>query len=322
MLTGHSGAGAPIIRGQFGREHRPSSFLALRVLDPFKRQGPAWDHLPDTSLWEPSESEVSRFDAALTTKIPPGHEYIDLVDEIWNRGFEVFLVGGTVRDVLAGESANDVDLVTSMPLALALDVLRPMFRNDALRVHPNTGFCRLGGTPASGDPFIDLKMVCLDNLGTPNAQFGASLQTDVVHRDFACNALYYDPKNKLIVDPTGTGLADVERRKLTLVSERTRILNIDAAKIAIRFFKFVSRGYEPHDSTLATVRNDYIVELASMPRSQLVGYTRTQILSKHDAASWPSKLNDFRQVMHELGHAGEWDRYFAPVLDDIARGRP
>lgn len=317
ILTGHSEGAKPIVAGDYGREYRPPSFAAIRVLDPFKRRGPAWDYLPDEALWAPTAGEIDRFEQALSTKIPPGHSYIDLVDEIWNRGFEVFLVGGSVRDVLAGDAANDVDLVTSMPLALALDVLRPMFRNEKLKIVPTTGFCRLGGTPASGDPFIDLKMMCLDNLGTANAQFGADLALDVVYRDFACNALYYDPKNKVVIDPSGSGVADVDGRKLTLVSKRNRIGPIDAAKIAIRFFKFVSRGYAPHDPTLNSVRQDYLVELGAMPRSQLVGYVRTQVLSKYATALWPEKLEAFKGVMHDLGHHHEWDRFFAPLVDDI-----
>lgn len=320
VLTGHTGTAQPIVRGKYDREYHLQSFQTLRVVDPFKRRGPVWDYLPDTSLWEPAEDEIARFEAALSTKIPPGHGYIDLIEEIWSRGFEVFLVGGTVRDILAGEKANDVDLVTSMPLALALDVLRPMFRNNALNVQPHTGFCRLGGTPASGDPFIDLKMVCLDNLGTPNAQFGADLSTDVAHRDFACNALYYDPKNKVIIDPSGSGLADVQTRKLTLVSDRGRQSSVEAAKMAIRFFKFVSRGYAPADSAIPVIRERYVLELASMPKSQLIGYTRTQILAKHESASWPAKMDSFRQAMSDLGYDNEWARFFAPVLDDLSRG--
>lgn len=310
ILTGHTGNGKPIIVGKFQREHRPRSFHAVRLVDPFDRRGPVWEDLPRSALWLATPEEKQKFEEALTTVIPPGQSYLTLIDEIWSRGFEVFLVGGTVRDVVAGHTANDVDLVTTMPLSLGLDVLRPMFEDYKLSVHESTGYCRIGGRPADGDPFIDLKMVCLDNLGTANARFGADLSTDVSHRDFACNALFYEPKNAVIVDPTERGLQDIEDQLLTIVANRKIKSDKEAGKIAIRGFKFIARGYEPTDETLSELRQSYIPSLSALKGSEIVGYTRTQVLSKAKKEDKEEKLDRFRRAMLDFDFQKVWEKHF------------
>jgi Poly A polymerase head domain len=319
VLTGHTGDAIPIVKGRFDREHRPRSFQAVRLVDPFRRKGPVWDDLPESALFSPTLREKQAFDNALSVTIPPGQTYLDLIEEIWNRGFEVFLVGGTVRDVVVGQVAHDVDLVTTMPLKLGLDVLRPMFQDNDLSVHPATGYCRIGGKPADGDPFIDLKMVCLDNLGTHNARFGADLTTDVAHRDFACNALFYDPKNELIIDPTLKGIADAEERRLTIVSDRTLKSDKEAAKIAIRYFKFLAKGFASYCDTSEILAREYIPELPALKNSEIIGYTRTQLLSKSNEAEWEEKFNDFGKAMVENGYSEEWEQYFEPRRSLILR---
>lgn len=321
VLTGHTGDAIPIVKGEFEREHRPLSFHAVRLLDPFQRKGPVWDDLPESSLLSPTPEEIKEFDDALSITIPPGQTYLALIEEIWNRGFEVFLVGGTVRDVIAGRGAYDVDLVTTMPLKLGLDVLRPMFQNKKLAVHPTTGYCRIGGRPSDGDPFIDLKMVCLDNLGTPNARFGADLITDVAHRDFACNSLFYDPKNQLIVDPTETGVIDAEEKILTIVANRDLKSDREAAKIAIRYFKFIARDYMPQADTIEILKRKYVPELAALKGSEIISYTRTQVLSKSIESEWESKLDNFRKAMLEYGYAEEWEKYFESRRSSILQRR-
>lgn len=319
-LTGHTGDAHPIVLGTFGGEIHAPSFNALRVEDPFDRKGPLWERLSPDVLWTPTTDEDARFSKALDRIIPPGLTYMDLVEEVWKRGFEVFVVGGTVRDIISGSSPNDIDLVTTMPLRLALDVLRPMFRDDKLQVHPTTGFCRVGGTPKSGDPFIDLKMMCLDNPGTESARFGADLQADLMQRDFACNALYYDPINKVILDPHGSGIADAEQKKLTIVSDSKKKKEIyNQAKVVIRFFKFVAGGYEPHPMTSECIDSDYIPALGAMKKSQLISYTHTQVLSKHNPSAWPDRLQMFKEAMILLGHHSVWDTTFEPVVGAILK---
>ena len=74
---------------------------------------------------------------------PPGPIYLELIEEVWNRGHEIFLVGGTVRDVVAGLRSQDVDLVTSLPLDRAEPLLASMYRHEP-SINRERGLVRIG----------------------------------------------------------------------------------------------------------------------------------------------------------------------------------
>ena len=46
---------------------------------------------------------------------------------------------------------------------------------------------------------------------TPKS-FGSELHLEASYRDFTCNALCYDPLNKMIIDPTGFGMQVIKYR--------------------------------------------------------------------------------------------------------------
>ena len=133
------------------------------------------------------------------------------MSEFHLRGYETFIVGGTVRDIIQGEASYDIDLATTMPLSSSLPLLQSMFG----KVHPNPefGYIRIGGNPASGEPFIDVKNFPLYNPGCADVLFGSDLDVDLKYRDFACNSIYYDPFNEAFIDPSGRGVDDALHKK-------------------------------------------------------------------------------------------------------------
>jgi tRNA nucleotidyltransferase/poly(A) polymerase len=78
----------------------------------------------------PLQQERDALLGLLNRHIPPGPTYLELIEEVWNRGYEIFLVGGTVRDVMAGLKSQDVDMVTSIPLDRAIPLLASMYRHE------------------------------------------------------------------------------------------------------------------------------------------------------------------------------------------------
>jgi hypothetical protein len=273
--------------------------------------------LPGEALIKtPYPHEVAEFDRILTQHIPPGPTYIELVHEIWSRGFETFLVGGTVRDVLAGVKTNDVDLVTTMPLARAVGLLTSMYRKEPT-IHDRNGFVRLGGTPASGDPFIDLKSFVLTAPGTEDAVFGGGFIDDLRFRDFACNSIYYDPINRVLIDPSGIGIQHAESHCLHLVCDARVRPPFSLAQITIRFFKFRCRGFSFSTETGDEIRRSYLPTLGAMRRSTLVQYIRTQMLSKAPAAEHSARLGQLEAAMRDFGAGEHWDVQIAPIVAEI-----
>jgi hypothetical protein len=316
---GHNSKCQPVVETEFGTAISLLSFDQLRLSDPYHPRLANWNYLEDTGLIQkPTEDERKKFDKLLTKLIPPGLTYRDLIEEIWNRGYEVFLVGGTVRDVIAGKSSHDIDLVTSIPLLKSEILLSSMFRQKA-DIDFNNGFVRLGGAPKSGDPFIDLKEFTHLYPGTEHARFGSCFADDIHFRDFACNSIYYDPIDSALIDPTGTGISDAEKNILSLVCDTSKKNKYDIATIYIRFYKFLSRGFTASDETKQIVNEQFQPCLDAMKKSLLVRYTKTQIVSKAIPTEKPVEWQKFKEAMVNSGENETWDKYFCSLEEEILR---
>lgn len=319
VMIGHGPGGGPVVQNDRGYPYRFRSFNQVRVAEPGARVGPSWENMPvGAGIVAPHQHEAVEFQRILNQHIPPGPTYLELVHEIWSRGFEIFLVGGTVRDVLARAHTNDVDIVTSIPLAHALPLLGLMYRGEP-SVDENNGFVRLGGTPASRDPFIDLKSFVLGEPGTDNALFGANFDADIRHRDFACNAVYYDPINNVLLDPSGVGIEHAEQRKLHLVADPELRGPFHRAQIAVRFFKFRCRGYTFSAQTETDIRTKFLPSFGAMATSWLISYLRTQLLSKIPVDEHEEQMDRLGVSMCEFGAKREWETRIAPILKDVLR---
>jgi hypothetical protein len=181
-----------------------------------------------------------------------------------------------------------------MPLFMLRPFIRTMFNYDP-SVSPRNGYIRIGGTPASGDPFIDVKVFSNSLVGTTDAIFGVSFDRDLGHRDFACNALYYDPINNVLIDPSGFGFDDAMQKRLRLVC--CTGAPAQHAKIFIRAIKFHVRGFTMTAETLSEIRSIYASSLTALSESLLVEYVRAQLWSKSRS------LGDKRTVLGQFNDA-------------------
>jgi hypothetical protein len=294
------------------------SYFAVRLKNHAERVPPNWNRLPAVGkVFAALPNEVSAFGDLLGQQIPPGPRYYEFISEIWLRGYEVYLVGGTVRDVLAGQSSFDVDLTTTMPLQLLRPLIHSMFRNRPEGSQEN-GFIRIGGAPESGDPFIDVKVFCHRSPGTKAAVFGSDFQADVAHRDFSCNSVYYDPVNKILVDPTGRGVEDAVNRQLHLIHDpQYGNSRYHEGTIAIRFFKFAVRKFTWDEATQRLILTTYLPSLASMEKSRRIQYLRSQLLSKHPPDSHLGLFEAFGHCMCGFGAQDQWHTYFEPLKGEV-----
>jgi hypothetical protein len=317
-LTGFDGSGRPLIINQFRQPQHLESFDEIRPENPFQRQAPNWAYLPKGArVVQPNSAIRHRFRQLLTRPIPPGPSSIEIAGEIWNRGFEIYLVGGTVRDVIAGTESKDIDFVTTMPLDRCQALVSSMYGYRPT-ARDNRGFLRVGGSPASGDPFVDLKVFSDSLLGTSNAAFGVSFDRDVSHRDFACNSVYFDPINEVLIDPTGIGINDALNKSLTLICGTGD--NFQRGQIFIRFFKFCDRGFTPVAETVLKIRGEYALGVRGMTRVAKVHYIKAQILNKcASPADQDVALSRIRDQMIAHGVEQIWLEVFEPLLPQFAK---
>jgi poly(A) polymerase len=164
-----------------------------------------------------------------------------------NAGFEAYLVGGCVRDLLLGREPKDFDVATDAHP----EEVRKIFRNCRLigrrfrlaHVHYGPEIIEVAtfrGPAVSEDGLHsdDSGRVLRDNV------YG-TLEEDAWRRDFTVNALYYNIRDFSIVDYTG-GMNDHVTGTLRLIGDPETRYREDPVRMlrAVRFA--VKLGFKLH----------------------------------------------------------------------------
>ncbi len=165
-------------------------------------------------------------------------------------GFEAFLVGGGVRDLLLGREPKDFDIATDAHP----EEVHELFRNSRLigrrfkLVHVRFGreiievaTFRSGHDAENSDTgHVEDGMILRDNV------YG-NLEDDAWRRDFTVNSLYYDIRDFSVVDYTG-GLADLKAGVLRIIGDAEQRYQEDPVRMlrAVRFAAKLGFRIHPH----------------------------------------------------------------------------
>ncbi len=143
-------------------------------------------------------------------------------------GYEAYIVGGAVRDLLLGRKPKDFDIATDAHPRSIKKVL-PFSRIIGKRF-------RLVHVYFAGGKIIEVATF-RSNVEGDNNVFG-TLEEDAKRRDFTLNALFYDPKDQYIVDQVG-GMRDVKAKRLRNVIPLAHIFDEDPVRM-IRAIKYAT----------------------------------------------------------------------------------
>ncbi|MCL1928140.1 MAG: polynucleotide adenylyltransferase PcnB [Treponema sp.] len=145
-------------------------------------------------------------------------------------GFESYIVGGAVRDLILGKKPKDFDIVTDATPAR----VKRVFRNSRIigkrfrLVH-----VFFGERIFEVSTFRSLKD------GHTSNTYG-TIEEDVLRRDFSCNALFYDPGKQLVVDYVN-GMNDIRKKILRPIIPPELIFRDDPVRM-IRAVKYAAAG--------------------------------------------------------------------------------
>lgn len=152
-------------------------------------------------------------------------------------GFEAYIVGGAVRDLLLNYQPKDFDIVTDATPAQIKKVFAKDCRIIGRRfklahVYYNREMFEVAtfrGRSKDGENTAIKGHIISDNV------FG-TIDEDAHRRDFTCNALYFDIENSDILDFCN-GVEDIKQKKLKFIGDdNTRIIEDPVRMIrAIRF---------------------------------------------------------------------------------------
>lgn len=186
-----------------------------------------------------------------------------VVSRLKGAGYEAYLVGGCVRDLLLGREPKDFDVATNAHP----EQVEHLFRNCRLigrrfrlahvrfgREIVEVATFRGGQVDSEASDQSDSGRIVRDNV------YGTTLEEDALRRDFTVNALFYDSGDGSVVDYTG-GLADLRLGSMRLVGNPQLRYREDPVRM-LRAVRFAAKlGFRIHpDSEAPLFELGYLLE--------------------------------------------------------------
>ena len=160
--------------------------------------------------------------------------------------FPLYIVGGYVRDALAGLKSGGADIDICAP-ASAEEFLSAAEKCGAKAnaVYKNTGTVKLTFGTESYEFSSFRSDEYVRGVHRPvKIFFTDDILSDARRRDFKCNAVYYDIIKGEIVDPLG-GVEDIENKRISAVREADRVFGEDGLRLMRLARQAAQTGFEP-----------------------------------------------------------------------------
>lgn len=164
-----------------------------------------------------------------TSELEVPQDILELCKVMKDKGFDTYLIGGCVRDLLIGREAKDWDITTNAtPEEIQALFPETFYENK---------FGTVGVVTESSDPKLKVVEITpyrtegkYSNARHPDeVHFSDNLSDDLKRRDFTINAIAYDPIKNELVDEHG-GKEDIKRRVIAAVGDANERFQEDALR--------------------------------------------------------------------------------------------
>ena len=175
----------------------------------------------------------------------------------------LYLVGGSVRDTIAGLTPNngayDLDICSPMPFEEFLS-LATTVGLKARSIFKNTGTVKLTDKYGNeyeycsfrSDKYIRGTHVPVETFFTDD------IELDARRRDFTANAVYYDIKRDTIVDPLD-GVTAIKKKRLTTVADSEKVFGEDGLRLMRLARQAACLGFTPDTECLLGAKQNAIL---------------------------------------------------------------
>ena len=195
---------------------------------------------------------------------------LNIISKLHKSGFEAYIVGGGIREMIKGLRPKDFDIVTNCEP----EEIRKIFRNSRIigrrfklvhiafadEIIEATTF-RAGGTSTTESIEINEKgrIVRDNNWGTQ--------EEDVLRRDLTINSIYYDPFSHEVIDYT-KGIKDLKDKKIKFIGNSAERIVEDPVRI-LRALRFAAKLNFSIDQEIVEGIKDHKNLLIEMPPARL-----------------------------------------------------
>nr|MDP2192824.1 polynucleotide adenylyltransferase PcnB [Rhodoferax sp.] len=235
---------------------------------------------------------------------------LNVVHTLKDAGFEAYIVGGAVRDLMVGLAPKDFDVATNATPEQVKGLFRRAFiigrrfrivhvvygrgrEHEVIEVSTFRAYMDnaaaeavAGNERTSKNELAGMKhavdasgRVLRDNVWGPQEE-------DAVRRDFTINAMYYDPETQIVVD-YHQGIKDAKKRVIRMIGDPATRYREDPVRIirAVRFAaKLCALGFKLEAKTAAPLIKSQEL-LADVPQSRLFDEMLKLLQTGHALAS-------------------------------------
>ena len=178
-------------------------------------------------------------------EMPSDVRYI--IKVLKNNGYEGYMVGGCVRDLLLNKVPNDYDITTdAQPLVVAElfeKVILTGIKHGTVTIILNNNHYEVTTYRQDGE--------YKDNRRPEKVNFVTSIKDDLSRRDFTINSMAYNEESGLI--DYFNGINDLNNKIIRTVGDPVKRFNEDGLRMlrAVRFS--VQLGFKIHDSAVEAI---------------------------------------------------------------------
>ncbi len=233
-----------------------------------------------------------------------------VVRTLQGAGFEAYIVGGAVRDMLLGLRPKDFDVATNATPEQVKQLFRRAFiigrrfrivhvvygrgrEHEVIEVSTfrayldNAAAEQVAGNEKTSRSELAGMQHAVDSTGRVlRDNVWGPQEEDAVRRDFTINAMYYDPATQVVVDYHG-GLKDAKSKTLRMIGDPVTRYREDPVRIirAVRFAAKLSHlGFKLEAKTAAPIVKSKKL-LDDVPQSRLFDEMLKLLQTGHSLAS-------------------------------------
>ncbi|MDR1862202.1 MAG: CCA tRNA nucleotidyltransferase [Candidatus Ancillula sp.] len=170
-------------------------------------------------------------------------------------GFELALVGGSVRDVILQRESDDLDFTTNAEPEQTLRVLRP-FVDDIWDIGKKFG--TIGGNKTANGETVKIEITTYrtdeydPESRKPLVKYGKTIESDLSRRDFTVNSIALRLPELELVDPFN-GISDIAQQILRTPIEPEKSFDDDPLRM-MRAVRFISTlGFSIETETASAI---------------------------------------------------------------------
>jgi poly(A) polymerase len=236
--------------------------------------------------------------------------------QLQDSGYEAYLVGGGVRDLLLGANPKDFDVATSAKP----EEVRRLFRGARIIgrrfqiVHVRMGREIIEVTTFRGQEEDTARQIRSDDGMLLRDNVYGTLESDAIRRDFTVNALYYNVKDFSLIDYCG-GLRDIQKRRLRIIGDPATRYKEDPVRM-LRALRFAAKlGFSIEENTAKPI-NELSSLLLNVSEARLFEEVLKLFLSGSATATF-SLLREYDVLKHLFPGTDAAIKVSAPFMSEL-----